>query len=539
MRRFATLAPLILTACPPPSAWDIQATYVESSSGGSTTGSTGSTDTEGSSGGSTATVEGAGTGSTGSTGGDPVVLPTIVSIELGPDPIEAAGPIAVQVQVKDGDGATMALDGAAPVPLAAVNADTYVGEIAVASPTFNGMHTAKLTPMRADIAGEPQSRSFAVELPASGTLARWEVSVDLDEALGEAIAVAPDGKFYEFGTSDPAGVPQCYLRRRGPNGEYGPDDLLAELVPGALCRAKKLGLDADGRLFLLAEVEQAGLKRWWLGRKDSWDSPVESLLWGQFGEIANGLAVRDDGRAAVCGTVKTIFGDLDALVAVYDDGGATTTKTLDFVYDGNNKMPHSWDEVVYDCTFAEGVLVGAGELWGEHPNDVPMERSRHMVFEDDADETVWNIADQGPGLYVQSGARALSRIPGGGYVTAGYVCGDPCIPQLYLREFLAGVEYVDDFMPAVKTTAPTDIAYSPAGYVVVTAARNKGGWWTDFWAQAWVPGAQKEEWSFARSDEMTTHLAQGVAIGKYGRVHLVGVAEQAGLYRPVIALLHP
>lgn len=108
-----------------------------------------------------------------------------------------------------------------------------------------------------------------------------------------------------------------------------------------------------------------------------------------------------------------------------------------------------------------------------------------------------------------------------------------------LRQFFAGAEYVDDFMPAVKATAPTDIARNPSGYVVYTAARTKGGWWTDYWVQAWMPGDQQELWTYARSDEMTTHLAQGVAVGEYGRIFTIGVAQQGGLYRPVIALLNP
>lgn len=54
-----------------------------------------------------------------------------------------------------------------------------------------------------------------------------------------------------------------------------------------------------------------------------------------------------------------------------------------------------------------------------------------------------------------------------------------------------------------------------------------------------MPGDEQELWTFARSDEMTTHMATGVAIGEYGRVYVTGTAEQAGMYRPALALLHP
>jgi hypothetical protein len=545
MRPTLATAILLLAACPPPSAedfWDTMSPPGESS-GGSSGGSTGdgssgggSTGADPSGGGSTAASESSGPGEPGSTGEEPLVLPNILYVKLSPDPIEAAGPLAVEVHADDTEHVEMAIDGAAPTVLAQAGPGKFVGELAIVSATYNGKHTAVFTPKRADVAGEPVGRSFTAALPKGGSEARWEVSGDLSEALGDAIAVGPDEQFYEFGTTDPAGKPRCYARQRGPNGEYGQDDVIAPVLPDQYCLAKKIALAPDGTIFLLAEVEQDGMKRWWLGRKTSWDSPPENLLWGALGEVASALAVHEDGQPAVCGTVKTAFGDRDAFVEFY----GAFSRTFDFKH-----MPldneHWFSEVVHDCVFVDDVIVLAGELWGKHPNDLPMERNRHMVFEYDrkTDEAVFDIAEKGPALYVQSGARAITRDDDDGYVTAGYVCEDPCIPQLHLRQFLAGAEYVDDFMPAEKTTVPTDIARNPSGYVVYTAARPKGGWWSDFWVQAWMPGDQQELWTYARSDEMTTHIAQGVAIGKYGRIFTIGVAQQGGLYRPVIALLNP
>jgi hypothetical protein len=547
MRHLAAIfAALALAACPPPSATDglfFTGSAEESSSGSTTdegsTGSTGVAPPE-----STGTIEETGTGAAGSTGGEPPPpLPEVVFIELTPEPIKTAGPIAVEVKTAHADAVTMVVDDAAPVQLEQIAPGQFAGEIPVVTSKNNGNHIAAFTPTRDPEIGKTVKRPFDATLPEGGTEARWEVSGDLDEALGDAITVGPDGTFYEFGTLDPVGNdPRCYLRRRGPSGEYGQADVLAPLLAGQYCRAKKIEIGPTGEFFLLAEVDQGGIKRWWLGGKDSWDSPVEQLLLGELDAVANGLAVGWDGRAAVCGVAQTGYGDRDAFVQVYDGKGMNgLTRTFDFKYTKDDPV-HLFDEVVFDCLFVGGTLVFAGELWGYHPNDVLMDRSRHMVFEldKDTDETVWNIASKGPGQFVQSGARAITHDADDGYVTAGYLCEDPCAPQqMYLRQFLAGAEHVDSFMTMDPTSVPTDIAYSPADYVVVTAARKKGGWWTDFWAQAWAPGAEQESWTYARSEEMTTHIAQGVAIGKYGRVHLTGVAQQAGLYRPVIALVHP
>lgn len=542
MRRLAISLALALAACPPPSAADFydSLTGGASSSAGSTTGSSSTGSTGGDTTGTTG-EESSSTGTTGadSTGGEP--LPEIDHVELAPNPIEAAGPIAVAVDASDADAVTMAIDGAAAVPLTEQGVGHFVGEIAVYGANYNGSHSATFTPSRGPLIGEPVSRPFTATLPAGGTEIRWEVSGDLAEALGESVAIGPDGSFYEFGTLDPGGEPRCYARRRGPNGEYGLDDVLAPVLPDQLCRAKKIALDATGRIFMLAEVDQGGTTRWWLGSKQSWASPPDNLMFGELDATASALALDDRGRVAVCGAVKTLYGDRDAFVQVYDPQGQGFSRKFDFLYDPDKDPVHKFSELAHDCLIVGEVFVFAGELYGQHPNDIQMNRSRHMVleFDEDADELAWNIADKGPGPYVQSGARAIADDGGDGYVTAGYVCGEPCVPQLYLRQFLAGTEYVDSFMPAVKTTVPTDIAYSPAGYVVVTAARIKGGWWTDFWAQAWELGAEQELWSYARSDAMTTHFAQGVAIGEYGRIHLVGTAQQAGLYRPVVVLLQP
>ena len=82
---------------------------------------------------------------------------------------------------------------------------------------------------------------------------------------------------------------------------------------------------------------------------------------------------------------------------------------------------------------------------------------------------------------------------------------------------------------------PRDVAWSPAGYLVVASAETTGDLSSKFLLQAFIPGQLAPAWSFSRAEVANFHLARAVAVGQ-GTVVGGGLA---GSGFPTLAFLRP
>lgn len=64
--------------------------------------------------------------------------------------------------------------------------------------------------------------------------------------------------------------------------------------------------------------------------------------------------------------------------------------------------------------------------------------------------------------------------------------------------------------------------------------------WSKLWAQAWIPGETEALWTYSQSYTQGIHMALDVAVGQFGWVHLVGVADLGDNFLvPAFVTLYP
>ncbi|HEY0138133.1 MAG TPA: hypothetical protein VGB85_28800 [Nannocystis sp.] len=504
----------------------------------SETGTSGSTDT------GDTTIEGGATGELGSGSGEPAPPPTLREATLTPDVIAFEGPVVVHALADDAEGVRMRVDGGEPVELTLVAPGEFAGEIGVFTALSNGTHDVVFTAWQGEEESAPLLVQYEAKLRNAGGEAYWDASGVLGEGFGRGVAVDQvSGQIYELFDVDEGGEQRCYVRQRGAQGEYFDADLVA-VLPGKSCTATAITATADGTLYVLAETELNGQKVWWLGRMVSWKAPLLTLDLGEPGEEAHALAQHpDSGDVAVCGTMPTNKKDeVDGMVVIFREG-LPGYRPAPFDYKPTpDDFPNQFGETLRDCAYAGGTLVLTGELFGVHPDYKDEGETTRLVlveYDVQADAAHWTVAGIGPGSAVQSGARSLVVTAEGTYLTLGHTCELECEPQLHLREFLpGGVPSGWNVLPAVDASA-TDLAWSPAGYAVLAAAKVKGPWWTEFWLQAWVPGDEVPAWSYGHPDQPDLHIVFAIAIAEYGRIYAVGVAGQGDLHVPALAIVDP
>jgi hypothetical protein len=542
---------LAAAGCFPPALTPLTSAATETSHGFTSTGADvpestseapGSSDTStgGLMSGTTSEPEDTGDSSTGQP-----ALPKLLEVTLTPALITVEGPISAHALAQDADGVRMQVDGAAPIELDEVAPGEFAGEFGVFTALSNGTHDVFFTAWGDSTDSEPLARQYEAKLSPAGGEAYWDASGVLGQGFGRGVAVDPiTGAVYELLDIKKDGGNRCHVRRRGAQGEYFEADLIA-VLPEQQCTGTAISVAGDGTLYVLAEGQLNGDAAWWLGRKDSWEAPMLTLAWGDPGEKAYAIATHAErAEVAVCGTAPSNAMDdvLDGMVGIFrkDMPGYEPPP---FDYTGNQiGMPHFFDETLRDCAYDGDTLVLAGEANGFHPDNILVKYSRLLLIEYDtlSNAAHWTVAEPGPGLAVQSGARSLAITDGGTYLTFGYACAEKCTPQLHLREFLpGGVPSGWNVLPAVNATLATDLAWSPAGYAVIAAGKVQGQWSTEFWLQGWEPGKETPAWEYGHLDQPGLQIALAVAIAKFGRIYAVGVAGQGDIHVPALAIVDP
>jgi hypothetical protein len=491
------------------------------------------------------TSSGAGTTSDADSSTGQPALPKLLEATLTPEVITVEGLVTAHALAQDADGVRMQVDGGPPIDLEELAPGEFTGQLGVFTALANGTHDVVFTAWEDSTDGEPLSRQYEAKLNPAGGEAYWDASGVLGQGFGRGVGVDPaTGAVYELVDVKEDSGQRCRLRRRGAHGEYFDADLIA-VLPEQPCTATAITVAADGTLYVLAESELNGDAAWWLGRKDSWDAPMLTLAWGSPGEKAYAISAHAErAEVAVCGTTPSnaLDDNLDGMVEIFrkDMPGY---RPPPFDYEPTPRAePHYFDETLRDCSYDGDTLVLAGEATGLHPDNLFFKYSRLLLIEYDTvtDAAHWTVAEPGPGLAVQSGARSLAITDGDTYLTFGYACAKQCTPQLHLREFLpGGIPSGWNVLPAVNATFATDVAWSPAGYAVIAAGKVQGQWSTEFWLQGWVPGEEIPAWEYGHLDQPGLQIALAVAVAKFGRIYAVGVAGQGDLGVPALAIIDP
>ena len=114
----------------------------------------------------------------------------------------------------------------------------------------------------------------------------------------------------------------------------------------------------------------------------------------------------------------------------------------------------------------------------------------------------------------------------GRYHLAGYTCADTCEPVGEVWVYEPGTKLVDYIHLGPLGSpwfGPHDIAWSPAGYAVVTVGELQGQALV-FRVDAVAPGVALPLWSFVPKDTQGPQIAVAVAVGPYGEVYAGGIS---------------
>ncbi len=131
----------------------------------------------------------------------------------------------------------------------------------------------------------------------------------------------------------------------------------------------------------------------------------------------------------------------------------------------------------------------------------------------------------GPGPGTQSRALAIDIDDQGRYIVAGVSCDDTCEPDGEIRIHTPGgaLAWQAPLGPMNNELAgPNDIAWSPAGHIVVALAEPKGGT-LGFKVQAFAPGVFEPLWTFLPEDTQGLQIALALAIGDLGEIYAGGI----------------
>ena len=460
------------------------------------------------------------------TAAEPEEPPSIVGFDLEPDLIEDNGLIHVEVSTLHADGVRMQLENGDVIELTG-QADNFSGDIAVFSGFDNGERVAVLTPYRADLEGEPKPAPYYIALPEPGSEIDWETG-DLIGSSGFVVAmgVLPDRRWVELGTFYDKGEPRCFLRVRDLDGSWGLVDFMSVLP--AYCTATDLTVDpVTGTLHVLVDRKGDDGVRWWLAEIASWGKGAKEISVGSIGDKALALARHPD-MVAVCGAKKVATDDLLDAFAVLVRPGEDGEERL-FDYDKVDE-PHTFTETVRDCGFEGDTLVMVGEAWGKHDKKEQVYRDRLALLEYDVltDKENWTVV--GPTLGLQSRALTLAIDDQKRYHVAGYSCLDDCEPDGDLWGFLLGgmlFTHTPLGLLGSDLGGPHDIAWSPAGYLVIASGEMQGQSYL-FKVEAVEPENPVPLWTFTPKDMQGLQIAFAVAVEPYGKVCAGGIG--AGNY---------
>jgi len=544
----AIISALVLPACQAEGVYQALTSPPSAESEGDTTGLTGVSEGESASvtitavtsdtgsDGSSATLDtdglsdtdGTDGGDTDDTEGSDAGPPEILSVSLAPQPIVSNGPITVEVHATASDGVQLTLDTGATIDLDETAPGTFAGAFPVLTGLDNGSHSATVTPVRDDIDGESADAAYTVALPEPGTEFYFETGdLLLGKGWVDAVGLLSTGELIELGTRlDEQDIHRCYLRRRNPEGGWGPQDVI-DIMPGQECKGVDLVVRENGTIHALVSWKvNADEWSWWLSDIPQWGINPLTMASGAAGEEATALAYRD-GVLAICGAVPSGFGDLDSFVRVLGLDDGPLWRTFDHWQPGDDPLlKHTFDERPRGCVLAgDEHLMLAGDVYGYHEPEDPSTRRFVLPFAMAIDgEPKYDIASVG--FASQSFATAIDANDAGQIFVSGYICGDPCADvvegQLVIHELGGGEVWNSSLgMFSYPFLAPQALRWSSAGYVLV----GHGGLVGDddtFTVRAFAPTNDEPLWSYTRKDLFATHWATAIGVGPYGEVCAAG-----------------
>lgn len=458
---------------------------------------------------------------TGDSGEQPAELPSIVDLQLTPDPITINGPIAVLVTAHHAAGVRMETGLGDVVELTPQpQPGLFAGEIAVLTGLQSGPHTASLTPWQDVVDGATVDAPYLIDLPQPGSEKLWETG-DLI-GLGQVVAMntLPTGEIVDLGNHSPGGEPRCYLRKRHKDGLWALADVV-DVLPDTSCEGIDLTIDDQGALFVLVNQHGVDGLRWRLMKIPAWGQSAQHMGLGAKGEAAVAVAHHASGMAGVCGTVPTGQADeVDAMAQIFRPNLPAEPWGVD--YRPPEKLPHWFAERTRDCVFVGDTLSLVGEANGKHELENDFRDRLFILRLDTAAKTAaWSVAL--PGDKVQSGAQAADVDDDGRLVIGGYTCDDACQPigdlRIYDGDTLTRQVSLGHF--PTKQFAVQDVAWSPAGYAVVATGGVQGNE-AAFTVRAYNSSQVEALWTFTRKDLQVLHFAFALAIGNYGEVYAGG-----------------
>lgn len=452
--------------------------------------------------------------------GEPALPPTITKSEATPVVIEDNGVIEVDVFTENADGVHMTPHNSEGFELSPAGPNRFHGQITVYSGEDNGDREAVLVPRHGDVVGTMKFLQYTIQLPAPGEQKFWEAGDLIGPGKIVALDVLPDGLLVEFGTFlTDKNESRCYLRRRQKDGTWFQADFIP-VLPDSDCAAIDMKIDRKlGTMHVLLNRTGGDGTKWWLGEISSWGKGVKNIGLGAKDDKAEALALAP-GVVAVCGA-KPLADDIDAAAWLHRPNEPVETRLFDHI---TVIGPHTLDENARDCVFSGEVLVLVGEGLGTLTPKDPI-RSHRFILEHDmvTNFNTWTVAGPGPGT--QSRALAVDIDDQGRYLVAGFTCGDVCEPDGELRIYLPGGE-LDWQAPLgplnTELAGPHDIAWSPAGYMVIALGAVDGQAFR-FKVQAYAPGKFKPIWTFLPDDEQGFQVALALAIGELGEVYGGGI----------------
>ena len=453
--------------------------------------------------------------------GEPVLPPKITKKEANPGLIEENGVIEVDVFTENADGVHMTPHNSEGIELSPAGPNHFHGQITVYSGEDNGDREAVLVPRHGDVVGEKDTLKYTIQLPAPGEQKFWEAGDLIGPGKVAALDLLPDGLLVEFGTFlTDKNESRCYLRRRQKNGAWFQADFIP-VLPDSDCAAIDMKIDRKlGTMHVLLNRTGGDGTKWWLGEISSWGKGVKNIGLGAKDDQAEALALAP-GVVAVCGA-KPLADDIDAAAWLHRPNQAVEERLFDFVKPDLGM--HWFAETARDCAFAGPVLVLVGEVFGAMMDTEP-KRNHRLVLEHDTSTKfdTWTVA--GPGQGTQSRALAIDIDDQGRYLVAGVSCDDSCEPDGELRVYTPGgaLAWQAPLGPMNNELAgPNDIAWSPAGHIVVALAEPEGQT-LRFKVQAFAPGVFEPLWTFLPKDAQGLQIALALAIGDLGEVYAGGV----------------
>ncbi len=458
---------------------------------------------------------------TGDTTGQAAGPPFILDVLVTPNPIDINGLVSVTVTADHAAGVRMETGLGASIELTPQpQPGVFIGAFPVVTGLQNGARSALLTPWKGMVDGETREASYKVALPKPGSQGLWETGDLIGAGRVAAVGTLPGGELVEFGHHAPAGEPHCYLRRRDKGGLWDPADVI-DVLPDTACEALDLKIDEHGALFVLFNYQSDNTSLWRLMKIPAWGQPAQHVALGVNDEKAVALALHDSGAIAVCGTTPTgQVDEVDAMAQIFRPNLPGQSWTVDYRL---ADKAHLFAERTRDCVFDGDLLTLVGAVYGAHGLELAKRDRLFILRLDAATQTAaWFVAP--PSDKLQSGAETAD-VDGHGLLAIGaHTCDDDCKPFADLRLYdpqntLVWQVPLGSF--SVELFAAQDIAWSPAGYIVVATGGLTGDE-TAFTVRAFAPSQVEALWTFTRKDLNVLHFVLALTIGEYGEVYAGG-----------------